>query len=55
LTPGKSAQAAIEIQLKLKSFNKLKKFPNVRVGIGIARGNCAVGLIGESKRVDPTM
>ena len=55
LTPGQSVLAAMELQRRLISLNQSKRYPTVKVGIGIARGKCAVGLIGESQRVDPTI
>ncbi|KAF0975078.1 hypothetical protein FDP41_005831 [Naegleria fowleri] len=57
LEPGHAVNAAIEIQLSLKLFNEnlAHKYPHVAVGMGITRGMVAVGLIGESRRMDATI
>ncbi|KAG2392626.1 hypothetical protein C9374_011351 [Naegleria lovaniensis] len=57
LEPGHAVNAAIEIQMSLKLFNEAlgHKYPHIAVGMGIARGMVAVGLIGESRRMDATI
>lgn len=55
LTPGKSINAAVEIQTSVRKFNETGQYEPFAVGCGIVRGKCAVGLVGESKRMDPTI
>ncbi|KAL9647576.1 hypothetical protein ABK040_006932 [Willaertia magna] len=55
LTPGKSVEAAMALQKEITKFNNNTKYPDISVGIGIARGRVAVGLVGESKRMDATI
>ncbi|KAG2392627.1 hypothetical protein C9374_011352 [Naegleria lovaniensis] len=57
LEPGHAVNAAIEIQNSLKDLNISigPKYPTISVGMGIARGMVAVGLVGESRRMDATI
>ena len=55
--PSLSIYAALEIQKKVRSFNKKNRgiFPSIRLGIGINSGQVSCGLVGFQGRVQGTM
>ena len=55
-SPDDAAEAAIEMQRKLKEFNQLRpKNSQVKIGIGLHTGTLMLGTVGEERRMEGTV
>jgi len=53
-----AVSAAIEMQLKVKEYNKHRKkmdYPSIKIGVGLHSGDLMLGTIGEEKRIETTV